>query len=493
MNKIDQMQNLADEASNLDNLGLYKHANEITKILVKLAQEKDDEIEIIEPKKVVTFSDKDGNQILQLENGKEVKIPKNLELREKFAEKDFLLSYDPEKERFLYISDDRKTAFPLDELDKAREIRDKKVDAWTQIGLRGFFGDLRLPNLNKIIRLEPIVRKSVIDIARTLKPLGDEIKEPVRKKITDPATKAIQNLGGNVAGGKTPEFAAAEKNLGKSKDRSSAPGIVPDTAKNVPGSETVKLLDPSIDGSTDVKTDGSTEGKTNGSTDGAKTDPVIKSNGSTLKDIHNPKDLLFWSMMVGNGIKFNSWSKDKEKEYYSKDRYNNTLSMINKLTSSNWVKNINPDIAGFKDGAISELDSRTSITASKTMKKQVLASMNEICEELDSMDLVEASNTITKMMMKLAQEDPSFLEQENLVDTPQVTAWTNFARSLAKKDPDFIPPIKPKVSMYTCLDVTEKALAEYHRYKENKKQPYKFTLAEENQIKRLATEADKAR
>ena len=30
--------------------------------------------------------------------------------------------------------------------------------------------------------------------------------------------------------------------------------------------------------------------------------PIIKSNGKTLRDIKSPKDLLFWSMMVSNRI-----------------------------------------------------------------------------------------------------------------------------------------------------------------------------------------------
>ena len=482
MDRISYINNLLKLASECDNKRQYQKANKITNLLTKLAQENSDydlSTGLPELKDIVIFSDIEGNEILQLSDGKEVKIPKDLEYREKFAEKDFLLSYDPNKEQFLYISADKKTAFPLDQLKKVKEIRGKKVDVWKQVGLRGLLGDFRIPNLNKIIALEPFVRRSIIDLANDIRPLGDTIKDDVRRNITDPATRAIQDLDGNVAGAKTPEFADAERKLGKSEDRTSTPSIVPSTVVNLPGSETPLNNRGEITEETEETDD--------------TTDPVIKNNGKTLKEIKNPKDLLFWSMMVANRIPFSSWSKDKEIEYYSKENYSKTLSMINKLTSSNWVKRIAPQIAQFQQGAISELDSRTIKTANKTMNRQILASMNEVCEELDKMDLVKASNQITKIMMKLAQEMPILDESESLVDSQQVIAWTNYGRTLAKKDPDFMPPIKPRASMITYTDVTEKAIADYHLYKNSKKQLPKLTSMEESQLKTLAQNADRTR
>jgi hypothetical protein len=41
--------------------------------------------------------------------------------------------------------------------------------------------------------------------------------------------------------------------------------------------------------------------------------------------------------------------------------------------------------------------------------------------------------------------------------------------------------------------VTEKALSEYHLYKNNKKELPKLTSMEENQLKQLALNADRAR
>jgi hypothetical protein len=47
--------------------------------------------------------------------------------------------------------------------------------------------------------------------------------------------------------------------------------------------------------------------------------------------------------------------------------------------------------------------------------------------------------------------------------------------------------------MITYADVTDKALSEYRSYKNNKKQTLKFTYQEENQLKTLAQNADRAR
>ena len=480
MNRISHINNLLKLAFEYDSKRQYQKANEITKMLTKLAQDNDDNDDNddlttgeSEPQPVVILSDQEGKTLLQLSDGERIEIPKGLKLKDKFAEKDFLLSYDPNKKQFLYMSEDRKTAFPLDPANKVQEIRGKKYDFWKSTGFRDLFGDWRLPNLNKIIPLEPFARKSVIDLSHTFRPLGNEIKDDIRTNITDPLTEEIQGLGGNVPGGKTPEFSAAEDKLGKSEDRSSVQSIPSSSTSPVPGSE-------------------STSSKPTNETPDGSVDQAIKSNGATLKNIKTPKDLLFWSMMVANKIPFSTWSKDKESEYYSSDNYNSTLAMIDKLTSSNWVKRINPAIASMKQGAISELDSRTKKTANKLMNRQIIASMNNICEELDKLDLVEASNELAKIMVKLAQEMP--LDQsENITDSPQVSAWSNYARSLAKKDPDFIPPVKPKVSMITYMDITEKALSDYHLYKNNKRQSPKLSSMEENQLKQLAYNADRAR
>jgi hypothetical protein len=47
--------------------------------------------------------------------------------------------------------------------------------------------------------------------------------------------------------------------------------------------------------------------------------------------------------------------------------------------------------------------------------------------------------------------------------------------------------------MITYTDITEKAIADYHLYKNNKKQLPKLTSMEESQLKTLAQNADRAR
>jgi hypothetical protein len=106
--------------------------------------------------------------------------------------------------------------------------------------------------------------------------------------------------------------------------------------------------------------------------------------------------------------------------------------------------------------------------------------LSKLAQMLDTMNMPEEADGVTDVM-------------ENLTDSPQVTAWANYGRSLAKKDIDFMPPVKPRASMITYTDVTEKAIADYHLYKNNKKQLPKLTSMEESQLKTLAQNADRAR
>lgn len=113
-------------------------------------------------------------------------------------------------------------------------------------------------------------------------------------------------------------------------------------------------------------------------------------------------------------------------------------------------------------------------------KISILEKLNKIAQMLENLNMPNEADDVTGVM-------------ENIVDSPQITAWTNFGRNLAKKDPDFIPPIKPRVSSISYIEITEKSLFDYHLYKNNKKQSPKFTSDEENQYKNLARNADRAR
>jgi hypothetical protein len=113
-------------------------------------------------------------------------------------------------------------------------------------------------------------------------------------------------------------------------------------------------------------------------------------------------------------------------------------------------------------------------------KITIIKRLYKLAQMLDTMNMPEEADGVTNVM-------------ENLTDSPQITAWVNYGRSLAKKDPDFMPPVKPKASMITYTDITEKAIADYHLYKNNKKQLPKLTSMEESQLKTLAQNADRAR
>ncbi len=412
MDKISIISNLQQIADTLDNKNLFAQAEKLTNLMVKIAQittgEDERDFQDYENKQ---FTDRlreipssntdikpqiDENTNTVSVDGKLVKIPNNLQREKFFDKKLYKLRYDPEYKRFFYFNEKNKDIKILDANGKTTEPRSKRYDLWKQVGGRGLFGDLRLPNLNKSIPIEPFVRKELIpDIARVVRPGGDLVKKVITKPVSDTVGALTDDLGVKLPGRDTPSQADAKNQLGQSSDRSQVPVIVSDESKDVPG-VTVDLqggpqaVEPTAPTATSVS-----GGR--GSGDGRGD---IKISKNQLKDIKSPDDLLFWSMMVGNNIQYSKYDKSKEKQYYSKDNKPNTLNYINKLTSSSWVEKINPQIKNFKNEAINKLNKKT---AGKNMNRQILASMNEICEELDELGMNKAASEITDMMVKLAQ------------------------------------------------------------------------------------------
>jgi hypothetical protein len=499
MDKKTFISNLKNIADVLDNKNMFVQAEKITNVLVKLAQEDDDpDLRHNLPDQLIDGDPAILKEIGQPEvsprvntrtinvDGDIVNVPNDLRIERTFGRKSFTLHYDKDTKRMFYKSADGKEILPLDAEGKVRETRPKRYDFWKQIGGRGLFGDLKLPNLNKSVPIEPYLRKKLIpEVAKVVRPLGDAAKQVITRPITDTLGEITDDAGISVPGRDTPSAAGAKKDLGQSEDRSTVSKDAPLFSTEVPGAKN-NIQDP--DGKIDAVEPGKYDGKPakdgSGGADGAD----IKISKTQLKDIQTADDLLFWSMMTGNNIPYSSYSKDNEKEYYNTKNKSKTLNYLNKLTSSNYVYRINPKIRQMKNEAETLLYSKT---ASKTMNRQILASMNEICNELELLGMDKAASDVTILMKKYAQMEED--QSENFADTPQVTAWKNFARSLAKKDPDFIPPIKPNISMITYADVTDKALSEYRSYKNNKKQTSKFTYQEENQLKTLAQNADRAR
>jgi hypothetical protein len=404
-------------------------------------------------------------------NGKSVRVPKDIESTKIFDKELFKLNFDPENNRLFYKSENGKKIVFLDKDGKVSETRPKKYDLAKQLGLRKMFGNWRLPNLNKSIPLEPYLRKELIpDVARVVRPIGDVAKQTITKPITDTLGAATDDLGITVPGRDKPFMADAKFDLGPSSDPT------PITSK--PSEESVEIKAPiSLPEPTGPNAVEPKDSDTNGSNDGPSS---IKIPKDQLKDIKTPDDLLFWSMMVGNDIPYSKYDMKKENVYYSEKNKQNTRDYINKLTSSSWVNKINPKIREMKNQAISLLDNKTNMKKEAMNKLHIVNRLYKLAQMFDEMNMPEQADDVTNVM-------------ENISDSPEKTAWTNYARTLAKKDPDFIPPVKPKVSAITFLDVTETALSDYHLYKNNKKQLPKLTSMEENQLKELAKNADRAR
>jgi len=129
---------------------------------------------------------------------------------------------------------------------------------------------------------------------------------------------------------------------------------------------------------------------------------------------------------------------------------------------------------------MSLLDDKTNMPKKAMNKLHIVNRLYKLAQMFDEMNMPEQADDVTNVM-------------ENISDSPEKTAWTNYARTLAKKDPDFMPPVKPRASMITYTDVTEKAIADYHLYKNSKKQLPKLTSMEESKLKTLAQNADRTR
>ena len=485
MNKNVIISNLIQIAEVLDSKQMFNQAERLTDVMVKIAQITTGEEErILQELENESFNSRlkdvpnstgedkpeTSDTISLIVNGKSVRVPKDIETTKIYDKERFKLNFDPDNNQLFYKSENGKKNVVLDKDGNVREVRPKRYDFTKQIGLRKMFGNWRLPNLNKSIPLEPYLRKELIpDVAKVVRPIGNVAKQTITKPITDTLGAAADDLGIGVPGRDNPFMADAKFDLGPSSDPT------PITLK--PSEESVEIKAPiSLPEPTGAKAVKPKDSSTSGG-DGPNS---IKIPKDQLKDIKTPDDLLFWSMMVGNDISYSSYDIKKENKYYSKNNKQNTTDFINKLTSSSWVNKINPKIREMKNQAISLLDNKTNTKKEAMNKLHIVNRLYKLAQMFDEMNMPEQADDVTNVM-------------ENISDSPEKTAWTNYARTLAKKDPDFIPPVKPKVSAITFLDVTETALSDYHLYKNNKKQLPKLSTMEENQLKDLAKNADRAR
>ena len=485
MNKNVIISNLIQIAEVLDLKQMFSQAERLTNVMVKIAQTTgEDERDFLDYEKAQFISrlrdvpnstgeDKPetSDTISLIVNGKSVRVPKDIESTKIYDKELFKLNFDPENNQIFYKSENGKKNVVLDKDGNVREIRPKRYDLAKQIGLRKMFGNWRLPNLNKSIPLEPYLRKELIpDVARVVKPIGDFAKQTITRPITDTLGAAADDLGISSPNRDKPFMADAKFDLGPSLDPT------PITSK--PSKESVEIKAPK--NLPEPTGPSAVEPKNSSTSDNNDGPSKIKIPKNKLKDIKTPDDLLFWSMMVGNDIPYLSYDIKKENEYYSKNNKQNTTDYIIKLTSSSYVNKINPNIRGMKNQAMSLLYDKTNMKRGSMNKLHIVNRLYKLAQMFDEMNMPEQADAVTNVM-------------ENISDSSQITAWTNYGRTLAKKDPDFMPPVKPRASMITYTDVTEKAIADYHLYKNSKKQLPKLTSMEESQLKTLAQNADRTR
>lgn len=323
MNDTEITKNLQNIAKSLDEKGHYKQADKLSEMLIKLSQENINSIENY------FISDNEGNTYFKYEN-EDFKVPvkkTTIEINNKV----FKLYFDPDNKKFFWYNDQGKPqAYLIDEQGKILEPRSKRYDLWKAIGGRRLFGDWRLPNLNKIIPLEPLIRKKIVpEIARPFREVGDVLR-PVTRTITDPLGKAGEQLGIQTPGRKRPEQSKLEETFGKAEDRSTQKVQAPETKV-----------------------------------------PEKKQKGTKirLEDIISPNDLLFWSMSTVENIDYEEYDQSKEYLYYSPNNKNQISALINKLSRSPWVDRKNSLIKNFAPDALRLLDEKIKKYHSKTTPK----------------------------------------------------------------------------------------------------------------------------
>ena len=501
MNKNVIISNLIQIAEVLDSKQMFSQAERLTNVMVKIAQittgEDERDLEKLENEQILSrlkdvptplgedkpeLGSGPGN-IIDV-NDKKFVIPSKLTMEKTFDGKKFRLEIDEESGNLYYIyREDNKPnlVVPVDKKSgNTQEVRGKgRVNLLRMFGIDKIFGKAKLPRLSPV---EQYVRRKVVpEATKVVKPLGNAARDLItRPLLTNPLGAVADDLGLSTTGRDQPFMADAKHQLGNSDDRSTVPTNV-ENSSAVDIKNESKLPEPTgPEAVAPSNPTGSTPGGSGGS-GGSGGGMMLSKN--QIRDIKSPEDLLFWSMMVGdknNQIKFRDYDRSKEKEYYSQERHDSTKNYIMALSESKWANSINPELKGFQAEALSKLENKTNMQKQSMTKLNIVNRLNKLAQMFDEMNMPEQADDVTNVM-------------ENISDSPEKKAWHDYAFSLAKKDPDFIPPRKPRVEAITFEEVTNKALLDYHLYKNNKKQTSKFRYEEENKLKELAKNADRAR
>lgn len=334
MNKkitLAKIQNLANE---LDNQGLFKEADTLTQVMVKIAAN------VVDVADLPTESNETGQTFVTV-NDERIPVPATLVGKNQIEVKgkSYTLGYDSGTKNFvLYDKTNMKDFYPVDSQGKMLERRQKSP--WRLDKALG----LKLPNIKlpRVTNLEERLRKDVAQpISHEVRDaLGNPLRDNVTKPITGVLGRAGEQIGVRSPGMKSKEEADLAYALGESENRETQPPVKTDdvTPKPEPGPTPTPEPTP-----TPTPAPG-------------PIDDIIKTRGAEIKNINSPNDLLFWCMSVGTN---NSYSAELAKgvrsnpsAYYNRQNQNNILNWIVRMTESAAVAKINPRIKGFRKDTV---------------------------------------------------------------------------------------------------------------------------------------------
>lgn len=338
MNKkitLAKIQNLANE---LDNQGLFKEADSLTQVMVKIAAN------VVDVANLPTESDETGKTFVTINNEK-VPVPSSLAGKNQVEVKgkSYTLGYDSGSKNFvLYNKANMRDFYPVDSQGKMLERRQKSP--WRLDKALG----AKFPNMNlpRVTNLEERLRKDIVQ------PISHEVRDalgnPIRDNVTKPLTgvlgRAGEQIGIKSPGRKSEEEADLAFTQGESENRETQPSVKTDDVQPTPGPTP-----------TPEPTPGPTPGP-------EPIDDIIKTRGAEIKNINSPNDLLFWCMSVGTN---NSYSAELAKgvrtnpsAYYNRQTQTRILNWIVRMTESPAVAKINPRIKGFRKDTVQLLYSK---------------------------------------------------------------------------------------------------------------------------------------
>lgn len=339
MNKRITLAKIQSIANELDNNGLFQQADNLTKIMLKIAAN------IVDISNLPSQSNAQGQSTATLPNGQEV--PQTLLNKNPLTikGKTYNLGYDSGSNNFVwYNKSNMRDFYPVDNQGKMLERRQKSP--WRLDKALG----VKLPNINlpRITNLEERMRKDVVQpISHEVRDaLGNPLRDNVTRPITDVLGRAGEQVGIQSPGRKSKEEADLAFSQGESENRDTQPPVKNDDV--VPTPEPTKP-EPTPEPPSQSE------------------DEIIAKRGAEIKNINSPNDLLFWCMSVGTN---NSYSSELAKgvrsnpsAYYNRQTQTKILNWIVKMAESPAVAKINPRIKGFRKDAIQLLYSKIRSTS----------------------------------------------------------------------------------------------------------------------------------